>query len=87
MPLAGFETSTEAGRPQHEGSRMKPRTSSIGLLILMTSVLVAATAVAAPNRNPFRAIWRAIADLQAQIDDISSTPAPQNLNARLAHLA
>ena len=48
----------------------------MGLLIVVGAVIVAATAVAGPNRNPFRAIWRAIADLQAQMDDFSSIPGP-----------
>jgi hypothetical protein len=55
---------------------MKKRGASIGLLVMVTSTIVAVTAVAAPRGKPFRAIWRAIADLQAQIDDISSAPGP-----------
>jgi hypothetical protein len=55
---------------------MKTRRSSIALLTLVACVIVAVTAVAAPNRNPFRTIWRAIANLQAQIDGIASIPGP-----------
>lgn len=45
-------------------------------MILVFGAVVAATAPAAPNRSPFRAIWGAIADLQGQIDDVSSIPGP-----------
>ena len=49
-PLAGLEASTAVARPQHEGSHMKTRGSSVALLTLVTSVIVAVTAVAAPDR-------------------------------------
>lgn len=55
---------------------MKTRRSSLVLLTLVASVIVAPTAVAAPGWHPFWAIWRAIANLQAQIDEISLTPGP-----------
>jgi hypothetical protein len=55
---------------------MKTQGTLIGLVTLVTSVIVAITAAAAPKEKPFRAIWRAIADLQVQIAEISLIPGP-----------
>ena len=56
---------------------MKMKRSTLALLALLTSVSVAAAALAAPKGSPFRAVWGAIAELQDQANGISLIPGAQ----------